>query len=309
MGAISNVVFDEGDQNPGVQSVATSKPRCVGGSRRERAARPADRPSRLAQRWLDRLANRIPTLIETSRIAGLNGLAGAIVTQLRAVASIELADLAHDDKVKIDGNRLLVHRDYPEHLARQSGAKRRLQRCALYVAHEVAHLAQGIGDKRRVAELRAAEGEESLLHFDLEADHAAAVVVAAVLDEPLDALKRDNLRMLGAFPAGLGHSPGGSLRKARRAVAIAADRVLRDLGVITTEVPYAYVLWARGGGTAGLYVRDAFTRCRFAVNLTPQDAALFDSAARSSDRAKKLMKTLTRLVRGALDSEARPCAS
>jgi hypothetical protein len=272
-------------------------------------ASPPIEVSRRAQRWLDRLSELLPKLIPTDRVAGLSGLSREIAKLLRDVGAIELADLPGDDKVRIDGGRLLVHREYPELLARRRSAKRCFHRCALYVAHEVAHLAQGIGDKRRVVELRASEGEDTLLQVDLQADHAAAVFVAAILDEPLVALKQDSLEMLGAFPAGLGHSPGATLRKARRAVALAADVVGRRHDILQRDDEFAFVLWTRGGSAAGVYVQGSFTRHALRLSVTPEDAALFDSAASGLDRTKKVCKTLERAFRQALASEVSSCAS
>lgn len=239
---------------------------------------PVDLATRRAQRWLDTLSRALAPLFPSPRVHALNGLAADIAALLRPISRIELRALTEEAKVALDGGVLYVHPDYPLQLAR-GRARRSKQRCWLYVAHEVAHLAQGVGDKERVIELHASEGEETILQIDLEADHAAALFVAAVADESLEALKADSLAMLDDFPASRKHAPGAVQRKARRSVAIAVDLRARALGVIVSPETYAYMHWPRGGGVATVFARGAYTKAIATLELGASEVAVLDSAA------------------------------
>ncbi|MSP62380.1 MAG: hypothetical protein EXR72_19010 [Myxococcales bacterium] len=238
-------------------------------SARHRRGAAAESLARAFERSLPRLA---PVL----ELPGLAGAIGALVAPIRRV---ELAALLHDDKVRIDGDLLVVDHHYPDLIAVKARIDRRLQRLSLFVGHEVAHLAQGIGDKRRVSELHAADGEETLLQIDLEADHAAAVFVRAVTGEELAALKRDELASLSDFPVKLDHFPGARERKARRAVALAIDIAARDRRLVASDAEFAFLHWTRGGGPASLFVQGAYRRLAGRIDLSPSEAALLDAAA------------------------------
>ena len=251
---------------------------------------------RRAQKWLDEIHARLPKMFESPRLKALEGLPRNVAKLLCDASSIELATLTDEDKVRFEGGRLLVHRAYPELLARRPGVKQKDRRCLLYVAHEVAHICQGISAKARVARLRKADGEETLLQLDLEADHAAAVVASAVLNVPLATVKQTSLAMLRAFPAGVGHSPGATQRKARRAVALAADVVSRDLGLVYKDTEYAFLHWPRGGGHAELFARGVYSRSLCSFDVSPNNAGRFDGAANETSRTSQLLDALRRQI-------------
>lgn len=250
---------------------------------------------RRAERLAWELQQALPSLFSTTALSRLAGLAGEIGNLLAPVRSVELASLPNEGKVLIVGDRLQIDRTYPEQHCVPAPRARRRERFFLCVAHEVAHLAQGIGDKQHVQELHAADGEETLLQVDLEADHAAAVFVRALTGTSLVTLKQDSLGMLRAFPANIRHFPGAAQRKARRAVALAVDIAARNRGLVNTEDEFAFAHWTRGGGPAAVFARGPFTRRVKTFSVTPREAAILDSAA-NNPCSKKLLAMTDRIL-------------
>lgn len=216
----------------------------------------------------------------------LGGLAGEVARLLGPVREVAVARLANEDKVVIEGARLTVAEEYPLGLEGMSDASEQLRSFALYVAHEVAHIAQGVSDKARVGELHAVDGEDSLLWIDHEADHAAARYCAAVLKADLLALRRLQLRALGSFPVAMEHRPSDRRRKVRRVVDLATDVAAREQGLIV-EAEIASLRWTRGGGPALVMVQGRFRRVLLRTKIAAGDAGKLEAAANEDPRGTR----------------------
>lgn len=269
--------------------------RLISGGRPDADQTPVPSPA-----WMDGLCrdleNGLRLLLPPT---DLSGLAGAIAELLGPVRIVQAVPLPDEDKVHVEGERLVVDPEYAKHLA-SLPAQERLRRFVLYAVHEVAHIKQGISEKRRVHELHAAEGEEALLRLDLEADYAAARYAAVILHHDFAALRRSQLASLRAFPVGTSHRPAERHRKARRAASLATDIVARERGLLTTA-EVAEIYWARGGGPAMVVAHGAFGRRLVTVLLSPADAGKLDAAA-SEDEAGRRTSALLKVVGRALDA-------
>ena len=148
------------------------------------------------------------------------------------VRRVEFARLANNDKIVLDGDVARVELAfYEQALCEGRNHRVTLALCTLYFLHEAFHLCQNVGAYAMVKRLRATGDEDSLMHIDLAADHAAAVVAAlAVPDWTLGWLKKLQGRALLGFPCGPKHTAAARRRKARRLVSVRAEHVLRRRG-------------------------------------------------------------------------------
>jgi hypothetical protein len=258
-----------------------------------------------AQHLAEDLRSALPSLFSTTALARLPGLAGKIGDLLAPVRSVELVPLDDEDKVRIVGDRLLIDPTYLDQLGALKKGRQARERFFLYVAHEVAHLFQGVGAKSRVRELHAADGEETLLQVDLEADHAAAVFVNGLTGIDLITLKWTGLEMLEAFPANVLHFPGAVQRKARRTVGVSADIAARNRGLLVGAGSFAHLHWTRGGGPALLFLRGEHMQLAATFSVNSRDASLFDSAATLPRRSRKIVAALERLIESTRVGEGR----
>jgi|JI9StandDraft_1071089.scaffolds.fasta_scaffold04576_9 hypothetical protein len=154
---------------------------------------------------------------------------------IQGARKVCLASLTHQDKVQVRGNRILLDRRYVS-TAYDASDERRRAVCALYFLHELIHLAQGIGPKSMVRLLRRAEGEQTLLHFDLHADHVAAMILHRARPQwSLQFLKDVQGHALCDFPATHRHSLVAQRRKRMRVLAVRADYWARRIGLIDEE--------------------------------------------------------------------------
>lgn len=96
---------------------------------------------------------------------------------LGGAGCIRCTPLANERKYDLSGGALQLDDRSLLHTVADAKGETALALAALYVAHELVHGAQGLDDKGTVAALRATGGETALLHLDLAADHAAALVV------------------------------------------------------------------------------------------------------------------------------------
>jgi hypothetical protein len=175
----------------------------------------------------------------------------AIRDLLQNCCTLEWATLTSEDKVYIDVDCLRVDRESLHQLLDAELPTRDLVISGvLYVIHEAVHLCQRIGDKERVAQLRATGAETTLMHVDLGADHLAAVVVAnAVSDWSLTDVKDAQGRSTAAFPTNARHTTAARARKAQRLVGLRLDLIARQSGLLDSDADeYAFAEYAPGGG-------------------------------------------------------------
>lgn len=203
---------------------------------------------------------------------------------LADIHQVEFENLDSEDKVRLKPPQLLVARGPLARFLSADPDPDRCMRCALlYVLHELIHLAQGIGHKDTVLQMKRA-GEYALLHMDLSADHAAAVVLAeAVPRYRLLALKDLAGRMLERFPVGLFHASTAAERKAVRLVSVRADYLARREGWVDDRAlrdSYLFVDYPPGEGTLALMANTNPVSVVKAVELSAPDAIALSNAAR-----------------------------
>ncbi len=169
---------------------------------------------------------------------------------------VHLTSLPHEDKVQVESARILLDHRYVSATYDASDEGRRAA-CALYFLHELIHLAQGIGPKAMVRLLRRAEGEQTLLHCDLHADHiAAAVLHRHIPGWSVPFLKDVQGLSLAAFPATKRHTPHAQRRKRMRVLAVRVDYWARRLSLIPAarvEAGYLFVEYTRPRGAMLLF--------------------------------------------------------
>lgn len=195
-----------------------------------------------------RIAERVGLCIARARAREQDELRSL----LQPCESVVWMSLPNEDKIAIRGRELHVDRAA---LATLPGVERSeddpLMAGVLYVIHEAVHLCQCIGDKARVAQLRATGAETTLMHVDLGADHVAAVFVAdGVRDWSLHALKDLQGRSLSAFPTNAQNTTAARARKAQRLVGLRADSIARGLGLLGADADqYVFAEFGPAGGT------------------------------------------------------------
>jgi hypothetical protein len=148
---------------------------------------------------------------------------------LKGAREITFQKLSHENKVFIDETSLQVDdAALMEALDTAMSDEEQIALGLIYVVHELVHVQQGIAAKARVVDLRATGAETTLLHLDLSADHATALIVAKATPKwtPLW-LKDLQGRSLVRFPAGPLHTSASRARKAQRHVALRLDYLLR----------------------------------------------------------------------------------
>ncbi len=262
---------------------------------------PAEPPSKPTKAtWLEGLCRefeqRLPTLFPPIELGGLTAQVARCLGPTREVV---VAPLPDEDKVHLDGPRLTVAPDYPLGLESIRARNERLDLFALYVAHEVAHIPQGISDKGRVEEMHAADGEDTLLWLDHEADHAAARYCEAVLQRDFLTLRRRQLQALRAFPVGHGHRPPDRRRKARRVVDLATDIAARERDLVAPD-EIVQLLWTTGGGPALVVAHGSFRRVLLRTKVSSRYAGALAGAANPDPRGRK-SKQLVRIAGQLID--------
>lgn len=157
----------------------------------------------------------------------------------------------NEDKVRVVGRTLHVDRGAVIDLATaQLQDDELVMVSVIYVVHEFVHLLQQIGDKQAVTKLRATGAETTLMHVDLGADHAAAMVVAgSVRRWSVTALKDVTGRSLAAFPTKPHHTTAARARKAHRLIGVRLDYLARLLRLIDVNADeYAFAEFGPAGG-------------------------------------------------------------
>lgn len=259
---------------------------------------PPPKPPRPDDREVERLRHHLERFIATpwpSSVCGLD--VGAL---LRNVTSVELVELDGGDKVRLAGQVLKVARDYPDDLLRDGLRDDALLQAAfLYVAHELVHLPQGLGDIQSVRRLRAAGAESVLMHIDLTADHIAALMVhTAVRRWSLVDLKAAILESLAAFAAGPFHTDASRLRKSLRYVSERLDLLLRRASPQTDMSGYWFLDFGPLGGPAFVFISGPPLRLVGEVPLSKEETDTLMRACDGGDAALAADRVVERIARG-----------
>lgn len=203
---------------------------------------------------------------------------------LGAVREVELKPLANHDKVAFEGETLLLDPGYyRESVSALGFTDEARQLCSLYFFHELVHVWQGIGAYSAVQELRSTGAEMTLMHVDIAADHAAALMAAkAVPRWELLALKNLTGRSLSHFPASTFHTEAARHRKAVRLVSHRLDYLARKSGAVPKDKfsdGYVFADFGPAGGRLLVMGSGPPTLMIKGAPLTPQDAKVLVSAA------------------------------
>jgi hypothetical protein len=200
---------------------------------------------------------------------------------LGVAKKVQLKVLPDEDKVRVAGD--VAHLDEKAMLDIVRLRWPREERVAfgvLYFLHELAHLAQGIGRKEVVTRLRATGGETTLMHLDLAADHAAALLAnAAVPKWPLEWLKDLEGLSCSTFPVTPYHTAASRARKAHRLVGLRADLLARRARLLDGSAGYAFVEYGPAGGSILLMESGPIMRVLRVSVLSPEQARVLDEAA------------------------------
>jgi hypothetical protein len=207
-----------------------------------------------------------------------------VATLLRGVTRVELAELSNDDKVafdnetlRLDGGAIVAAIRVP--MAREE----RLALAAMYCVHELVHVQQGIGRMDAVKALRSTGAEQTLMHVDLAADHAAALIVGTVFPRwKLPWLKDLQGRSLVAFPVSPFNVAAGRARKAQRLVGLRLDYLSRETRAIASETigeGYAFSDFGPAGGFLLVMVSGPPFSVVKVSELSPADGEFLSSAA------------------------------
>jgi len=164
---------------------------------------------------LPEVAAALDAILAVAKKAPLEGI--DLIRELAPVNSVAVVTLSDDDKVRRVGPRLLVEPVYFESVIAGMGSEReKLERIALYFAHELAHIAQGIDKKTRVVMMRRAGGESQLADADLQADaFAVAATSAALGSDPASLWDLAGLAV-SEFGISAHHARGARARKTLR---------------------------------------------------------------------------------------------
>jgi hypothetical protein len=212
----------EGSDVPRVTAAVAALPRQVSPRRK------ADAPR------LDAVGDQLTRIVRHPWVRPAFGI--DLARLLGATGRVEFAELENEQKVRLDGETVLVDRSsIADAIAGTSDEDRALAYATLYFVHELIHVGQGIGPKEHVAQLRAAGGETTLLHLDLSADHTAALLTAEAMPRWSVEWLKDLQSRPGAFPVGPRHTPASRARKALRLVSVRLDYLVRARKVFPLE--------------------------------------------------------------------------
>jgi hypothetical protein len=175
---------------------------------------------------------------------------GALIGSAREV---RFEALTNDNKVLVEPDSIRLDPGYyRETLAGMGHTEESRALCTIYFLHEFIHLWQGIGEMKAVQALRSTGAEMTLMHLDLAADHAAALLaVEAVPKWDLLWLKDLQGRSLSAFPASSFHTQAARHRKAVRLVSIRLDYLARKTHLVPMEKVGSGYVFADYGPAGG----------------------------------------------------------
>jgi hypothetical protein len=181
--------------------------------------------------------------------------------QAEQVRDIGFTQLDQGDLVRSEKGLLYLHEPPYKHMAETIADEEEfLATTTLYFLHEWVHVHQGIGRKQTVETLRETGSESTLMHLDLSADHAAALLAQRATPRwGLSWLKDVQGRSLLEYLAGRGHTAASRSRKTTRLVSLRIDFLAR----VATRPPnwldqlgggYAFTDLSPGGGAMLLLV-------------------------------------------------------
>lgn len=225
---------------------------------------------------------------------------------LTAVRSSRLAELDGEDKVRIEGTELLINERDLKSLGSAALATDDLVAAGvLYVVHEVIHLIQGIGEKRRVDELRATGAETTLMHLDLAADHLAAIVLSSAFPQwSLLYMKDLEGRAAVAFPTRPFHTAASRARKAHRLVGLRLDVHARRAGLLASDADeYVFGDYGPAGPSLAVLASGPPLRLIGTCPLSPKDAEVLYTAA---DHGAEGLSAIDDVLRHALANLRQP---
>ena len=218
---------------------------------------------------------------------------------------VDFKRLDNHDKLGFEGDTLLLDPAYYDDTIRALGfTEQARQLCILYFFHELIHLWQGIGAYLKVQELRSTGAEMTLMHVDIAADHAAALMaVEAVPRWNLLQLKDLTGRSLTHFPASTFHTEAARHRKAVRFVSHRLDFLARKMSTIDADKlgdGYVFADFGPAGGRLLVMGSGPPTMLLKGSSLAPQDAKILVSAADEHPEGEDIIARIDGILRKAL---------
>jgi hypothetical protein len=226
--------------------------------------------------WLQEELGRVLNLPWNPPVFGID-----LARMFQGVRNVRFTHLAQEDQVEVREDCVYLHEASYQHLVdRITDGEEVLATAMLYFLHEWIHLQQGIGQKRMVDLLRETGGESTLLHLDLSADHAAALLARRA--EPrwtLAWLKELQSRSLLNYPAGPGHTFASRGRKTNRLISLRVDYLVRNATRLPKWFPllgdgYVFADLSPGGGAMFLLVSGPPVAVVRHTKLSPEHTTL-----------------------------------
>lgn len=224
----------------------------------------------------------------SERLGGVD--VNTLLEGIDRIAAVEKSVL-DGRSVLVEGHELRCDRADLARVLGGEGYDRRLV-AASWLVHELIHQrSQRLGPRSSVPRMRGTGvgGESNLLHVDLSADHAAALIAAEAFEIDVRWVKDQQGRSLAAFPASPRHSEPGWFRKALRLASLRAD-----------------LLWGGAGRGAGMDEGYVFVD----FGPTEGDLVVFESGPpfRVLAIAALSEEDATKLHRAVADEDATPLA-
>jgi hypothetical protein len=212
-----------------------------------------------------------------------------VEAMVRGIHDIQFGQLDDpEDKVQEKDGVLWVESSYVrDQINKPRLTDSMLAVCLLYVVHEWIHISQEIGKKSTVSALRATGAEATLMHFDLGADHAAALIVEALRPEwSVTWLKNVQGRSLADFPATSQHTAAARSRKSNRLVALRLDVLVREAmpAVVGGLTGFVFSEYSPGSGAFLVLESGPPMRVLHLANATPAQVGVLDAGADAQDR-------------------------
>lgn len=254
--------------------------------------------------------NLDPLALEFTRILNLPWVEAVFGVPLTRVWSgctrVVFEPLTDSDKVVVRGPELALDRGYyAEVMASGRDPEEALGLCTLYFFHEVIHLWQGIGAYDAVQRLRSTGAEMTLMHVDLAADHAAALMASRATPRwSLTWLKDLASRSLVHFPAGPLHTDASRHRKAVRLVSHRLDLLARQLGAVPDKRlgdSYLFADYGPAGGHLLVLGSGPPPWLVTSAPLDPDQATFLSQAADEHTDPSAFFEALDAILRAALN--------
>jgi hypothetical protein len=224
---------------------------------------------------------------------------------LQGVRDVSFERLEKNDLVQFRDGTLLLHEPHYQDMAGKIVDEEEfLATSTLYFLHELAHVRQGIGSKEQVEFLRETGGEATLMHLDLSADHAAALLTQlAVPRWSLTWLKDVQGRSLLEYRVSRGHTAASRGRKTTRLISLRLDYLAR----VATAPPawrpgmgggYVFADLSPGSGAMLILISGPPVSVVGTTRLSAEDTALLTGAMdEREDTVERLPKIDALLAR------------